>query len=1034
VKFIAFILLVFFCNRIANSQSSFPAGVANIHLLNEKDGYPGYSYYYALKDSAGLNYSIDFNNNFCISGNNFYSCTDTLRRKYGNVHYIKLLGPGKTILIGGRSIYWFQNTTLEKEISLPHELFACFLVSNSSKYLIFTIVRDSLMYYVLENDKLSSLRQTGFKMWDKNTNSYTISIAESLTGSIYAMQKKANGGNLFKLNPETYKLEFIKDYFSSGALSIATIDDENNGYFYKDSGNSRQYFSLINGKLISNNEYTFNNINSVKSNASLRLSPYANSNSVLVKQDFEKYYTGYLKNGKVVKEIPFLFPEDFVNYTYHSDSFSIWGSSGNKPFRIFPHIKKYPTLFNHTNSSSIFTLQEDAAGRIWAGSYQGNLAIIENEHVKTIAGNGIMYMNGGSSFNNDMYLIGEGVVGLLKYSNDAQLKKALTPFTTGYFTYISRDKKYFYYGTPAYKGLWQAGIGSLEKNNPVWNKIDSAKGSYVHNILTITEDTLGRIWYGHGRRSLAVYFPDKDSAKTWSTETQETKFGAFASLTDQYGTVWIGSSTNGLWFYNDYTKPANPASFTKVMHPLLNNNGPITALTRFQNWLVIANYDKILLLQIDSLFLANKTIVRYLNPQEASFSSFTEQNTLITSKKDSTIWFSTSDMLYHWDIKKWLRLQWKPVTIFPVLKYRGHSDTLNNIKTFYYEPGVNSFSIDLLYVSTDNLPRYMSAAFIRRGENTDLPPPSLITGFSFQNLNPGKYDFIVEVYEMDGSVHRLQYTIVIGQYLWQKWWFWFLLALFGASLLIYFFNLKRKKQVAELRAQNKEEELKKLKAEQDKKIANLKLVTLSSQFRPHFILNALNTIGAQMYDKPNAETVLSRLGESINLIFNHSQQQKITHPLLQEWKLVENIIQIHQLMYLKNLEVILPEQDLLDSFKNLEIPLGILQIPVENALLHGLSNKETGPWQLIIQLEADTIHVIFTITDNGIGRKRSALLSNYSKHGTGTKNLDEIIQIINSNTKNKISLTIEDQVYSSDLEKFGTRVIVKIPKSYMYEG
>ena len=212
----------------------------------------------------------------------------------------------------------------------------------------------------------------------------------------------------------------------------------------------------------------------------------------------------------------------------------------------------------------------------------------------------------------------------------------------------------------------------------------------------------------------------------------------------------------------------------------------------------------------------------------------------------------------------------------------------------------------------------------------------------------------------------------------------------------------------------------------------MQLVTLSSQFRPHFILNALNTIGAQMDDKPGAESVLSRLGESVNLIFNHAQQHKILHPFENEWSLVKNVIHIHTLMYLKQLEVVWPEDNIVASVSKLLLPLGLLQIPVENALLHGLSNREDGPWVLQIQLTEDEHLVYVEIRDNGVGRKKSATLSNHTKHGTGTKNLAEIIAIINATNKQKITISYMDDVYIDGNVAHGTIVKIEIPKDLNY--
>ena len=194
-------------------------------------------------------------------------------------------------------------------------------------------------------------------------------------------------------------------------------------------------------------------------------------------------------------------------------------------------------------------------------------------------------------------------------------------------------------------------------------------------------------------------------------------------------------------------------------------------------------------------------------------------------------------------------------------------------------------------------------------------------------------------------------------------------------------------------------------------------------------MNALNAIGAGSEDKPEQESILSRLGESVNLIFNHAKEQKTTHTFSNEWKLAINVIEIHRLMYLKELQLKLPSQALLDEVSNIQVPLGLVQIPVENALLHGLNNRLVPPWILNIDIESQTKSVNIIITDNGVGRPKSATLSNFTKHGTGSKNLHEVVRILNENSGNKINILYKDNIIKDTAGNYGTQVIIQIPKT-----
>lgn len=67
------------------------------------------------------------------------------------------------------------------------------------------------------------------------------------------------------------------------------------------------------------------------------------------------------------------------------------------------------------------------------------------------------------------------------------------------------------------------------------------------------------------------------------------------------------------------------------------------------------------------------------------------------------------------------------------------------------------------------------------------------------------------------------------------------------------------------------------------------------------------------------------------------------------------------------------------------------------------------------------------IEDNGIGRKRSASLKHPQGHSsTGMKNVDERISLLNSTTREKISVEIFD-LSDAEGNATGTRVVLYFP-------
>src|SRR6185436_1253933 len=172
------------------------------------------------------------------------------------------------------------------------------------------------------------------------------------------------------------------------------------------------------------------------------------------------------------------------------------------------------------------------------------------------------------------------------------------------------------------------------------------------------------------------------------------------------------------------------------------------------------------------------------------------------------------------------------------------------------QPVNNNLKFTIWFQSRDNMPRYMSVAFIKEGDSLLFPEPSLQTKFDYANLAPGNYKLVIQICQSDGSVSLHYYPILIKKFWWQYWWVWlgFSLLLFIPILLMIISHNKQK--LAEEKVKRKEAEMETLKAEQEKKLSKLQIVSLSNQFRPHFILNALNNVGAELDNKPQAESVL----------------------------------------------------------------------------------------------------------------------------------------------------------------------------------
>lgn len=701
------------------------------------------------------------------------------------------------------------------------------------------------------------------------------------------------------------------------------------------------------------------------------------------------------------------FGDTFMVKQFSAESNSYYCGTNTNLVRLFPHIKKYPRLFYNSNSNSVFTLQQDHLGQIWAGSYQMALSIITNDgKVIQDRENTVRFLNGGLNYKGKMLLLAESNGGLLLYDGISKHSR-IADSIAGYYTYLSK-KNTLYLGT-SMRGIWYTDARNLETDKKIqWSIINEEQGLNLENILTISEDKFGNIWFGSGR-GIGMYDIKTHKCKTWKTDDVKKEFaGSRAMVLDTYNTLWIGARNGELLFYNGKnTNDYSVDNLISIRHPLFKNRKLISFMRQWKNFLIIGATDKILLFDLKKWY-ENKTVsVRYLNPMEINLTNDTEQNTILTDKRDGSVWFASSDMVYQWDIKKWLTLPTFKVTPSILIKKNTTETQYHAQKNIEFSATENSFDIQVNYQTLDNMPRFLNGILVRKDEKPQFGAPDLQTKFQFKNLSPGDYVFYIRICQQDGSFDLFEYAVTIHNFFWQNWWFWVLISLIPIGFVSFYFQ--KRNQIER----------------QKKKLSQLNLSSLSNQFRPHFMLNALNSIGSQMTDKPHAEKVISRLGESISILYSFTQKNEFTHPFENEWKLVENIIEIQRLLFIPELNVIIENQDLIPP--DLKIPVGLLQIPVENALLHGLRNKTNGDCKLSIRFEENNSQYLIHIDDNGVGREKASRINNFRKNGNGLKTIFEMIGIINSIQNNAISFEITDASCT-----YGTVVKISIEKFIDY--
>lgn len=218
------------------------------------------------------------------------------------------------------------------------------------------------------------------------------------------------------------------------------------------------------------------------------------------------------------------------------------------------------------------------------------------------------------------------------------------------------------------------------------------------------------------------------------------------------------------------------------------------------------------------------------------------------------------------------------------------------------------------------------------------------------------------------------------------------------------------------------------RSNKQQKLANnlLALKSLRTQMNPHFIFNALNSVNnfIAKSDERSANRFLSDFSVLMRSVLENSEEDFI--PLSKELELLQLYVKLEHSRFADKFDFDI-EIDKKIDVEAFEIPPMLLQPYIENAIWHGLRYKEEKGFLKIAvnQINKEMLEII--ITDNGIGRKKSAVLktANQKKQKSkGMGNIKRRIQILNDMYKNKVDVSISD-LYD---DQTGTKVSLKLKK------
>lgn len=231
----------------------------------------------------------------------------------------------------------------------------------------------------------------------------------------------------------------------------------------------------------------------------------------------------------------------------------------------------------------------------------------------------------------------------------------------------------------------------------------------------------------------------------------------------------------------------------------------------------------------------------------------------------------------------------------------------------------------------------------------------------------------------------------------------------------------------ELEREKSEELL--IKASQ-RQMAELELQSLRAQLNPHFMFNSLNSIQELILkeDFENSHAYLARFGRLLRMLLENTENPFTS--LQKENDFLELYLSLEKLR-LPDLQYSITTDACIDKEQTL-IPNMILQPYIENALWHGLSNKE-GEKKLEIHIYKENGQIIYEVKDNGIGRKMSAQIQTFyrNKHKSkGMELLTKRFQLLSDEFGSAIKTEITDVI--NDGKMGGTKVSIIVPDTLNY--
>ena len=195
------------------------------------------------------------------------------------------------------------------------------------------------------------------------------------------------------------------------------------------------------------------------------------------------------------------------------------------------------------------------------------------------------------------------------------------------------------------------------------------------------------------------------------------------------------------------------------------------------------------------------------------------------------------------------------------------------------------------------------------------------------------------------------------------------------------------------------------------------LKALQAQINPHFLYNTLSMMNWMAIRSNQME--ISKVTLALSTFYRTALSKG------EDVVTVENCIQnmqayleIQLTMHDNNFSV---DWDIDPTIKNEKMPKLLLQPVVENAIEHGIDEKEDGDKKIFLSFRGNGDDVVITVRDNGMGmpQEKAETLVTYQAKGYGLKNVNDRIRLLYGENYGIRIFSAPDE---------GTTVVMRFPK------